>query len=92
MSEIHHINEDENVLISGTREKSAVGDSSKPKQEAGRLLCQFRQYFYRRWYFTGLGDFNACKDFTIRLIFSGRKDFIYQPLVFLRSRGFHHPP
>ncbi len=24
--EIHHINEEENVLISGTREKSAVGD------------------------------------------------------------------
>ncbi len=30
--EIHHINEEENLLISGTREKSAVGDSAKPKQ------------------------------------------------------------
>ncbi len=29
---IHHINEEENVLISGIREKSAVGDSAKPKQ------------------------------------------------------------
>jgi hypothetical protein len=32
MLEIHHINEEENVLISGTREKSAVGDSAEPKQ------------------------------------------------------------
>ena len=32
MFEIHHINEEENVLISGTREKSAVGDSTEPKQ------------------------------------------------------------
>jgi hypothetical protein len=32
MFEIHHINEEENVLISGTREKSAVGDSAEPKQ------------------------------------------------------------
>ncbi len=30
--EIHHINEEENVLISWTREKSAVGDSAEPKQ------------------------------------------------------------
>jgi hypothetical protein len=30
MLEIHHINEEENVLISGTREKSAVGDSAEP--------------------------------------------------------------
>ncbi len=30
--EIHHIYEEENVLISGTREKSAVGDSAEPKQ------------------------------------------------------------
>jgi hypothetical protein len=30
--EIHHINEEENVLISGTREKSAVGDSAEPNQ------------------------------------------------------------
>ncbi len=29
---IHHINKEENVLISGTREKSAVGDSAEPKQ------------------------------------------------------------
>jgi hypothetical protein len=28
MFEIQHINEEENVLISGTREKSAVGDSA----------------------------------------------------------------
>jgi hypothetical protein len=28
---IHHINEEENVLISGTRKKSAVGESAKPK-------------------------------------------------------------
>ncbi len=32
MFEIHHINEEENVLINGTREKSAVGDSAEPKQ------------------------------------------------------------
>jgi hypothetical protein len=30
MFEIHHINEEENELISGTREKS--GDSTEPKQ------------------------------------------------------------
>jgi hypothetical protein len=30
--EIHHIYEDLNVLISQTREKSAVGDSAEPKQ------------------------------------------------------------
>jgi hypothetical protein len=30
--EIHHINEEENMLISGNREKSAVGDSAEPKQ------------------------------------------------------------
>ena len=30
--EIHHINEEENVLISGAREKSAVGDSTEPNQ------------------------------------------------------------
>ncbi len=35
---IHHIYEDLNVLISQTREKSAVGDSAEPKQKAGRLL------------------------------------------------------
>jgi hypothetical protein len=32
MFEIQHINEEENELISGTREKSAVGDSDEPKQ------------------------------------------------------------
>ncbi len=32
MYKIHHINEEENVLISGTRGKSAVGDSAEPKQ------------------------------------------------------------
>ncbi len=32
MYKIQHINEEENVLISGTREKSAVGDSAEPKQ------------------------------------------------------------
>jgi hypothetical protein len=32
MFEIQHINEEENVLIRGTRKKSAVGDSAKPKQ------------------------------------------------------------
>jgi hypothetical protein len=30
--EIHHINKEENVLISGTREKSAVADFAEPKQ------------------------------------------------------------
>jgi hypothetical protein len=30
--EIHYIYEEKNVLISGTREKSVVGDSAKPKQ------------------------------------------------------------
>jgi hypothetical protein len=29
--EIHHIYEEQNVLISGTREKSAVGDSAEHK-------------------------------------------------------------
>jgi hypothetical protein len=29
---IHHINKEENVLISGTWEKLAVGDSAEPKQ------------------------------------------------------------
>jgi hypothetical protein len=32
MYEIQHIDEEENVLICGTREKSAVGDSAEPKQ------------------------------------------------------------
>jgi hypothetical protein len=32
MFEIQHINEEENVLITGTRDKSAVGDSAEPKQ------------------------------------------------------------
>jgi hypothetical protein len=31
MYEIQHINKEENMLISGTREKSAVGDSAGPK-------------------------------------------------------------
>jgi hypothetical protein len=30
--EIHHIYEEQNVLVSKTREKSAVGDSAEPKQ------------------------------------------------------------
>jgi hypothetical protein len=69
MFEIQHINEEENVLISGTMEKSAVGDSAEPKQQAGRLLFQSRQHFHGCWYFT------SCKDFAIRLIFTRRKDF-----------------
>jgi hypothetical protein len=32
MYEIHHINQEENVLICGKGEKSAVGDSAEPKQ------------------------------------------------------------
>jgi hypothetical protein len=32
MYKIHHINNEENVLISVNREKSAVGDSAKPNQ------------------------------------------------------------
>jgi hypothetical protein len=32
MYKIQHISEEENVLISGTREKSAVGDSAEPKR------------------------------------------------------------
>jgi hypothetical protein len=32
MLEIQHINKEESNLISGTREKSAVGDSAEPKQ------------------------------------------------------------
>jgi len=32
MFEIHHSNEEENVLISGTREKSAGGDSAEPNK------------------------------------------------------------
>jgi hypothetical protein len=32
MFAIQHINKEENVLISETREKSAVGDSAEPKQ------------------------------------------------------------
>ncbi len=87
MFKIHHINEEENVLISGTREKSAVGDSAKPKQQAGRLLFQFRQLLHERWYFTRGGDFNARKDFTIHLIFTGRKDFIIR-LIFTGRKDF----
>jgi hypothetical protein len=49
MFEIRHINEEENVLISGTREKSAVEASAEPKQYAGRLLFQFCQHFHGRW-------------------------------------------
>jgi hypothetical protein len=30
--EIHHINKEENVLISETRKESAVGDSAEPRQ------------------------------------------------------------
>jgi hypothetical protein len=30
--EIHHIYEEQNMLISETREKSAAGDSAEPKQ------------------------------------------------------------
>jgi hypothetical protein len=32
MFEIQNINEEENMLISGTREMSAVADSAEPKQ------------------------------------------------------------
>jgi hypothetical protein len=32
MYAIQHINKEENVLISGTREESAVADSAEPKQ------------------------------------------------------------
>jgi hypothetical protein len=32
MYQIQHINEEENMLISRTRKKSAVGDSAEPKQ------------------------------------------------------------
>jgi hypothetical protein len=32
MFEIQHINEEANMLISRTREKSTVGDSAEPKQ------------------------------------------------------------
>jgi hypothetical protein len=32
MYEIQHINGEENVLISGTREESAVGNFAEPKQ------------------------------------------------------------
>ncbi len=32
MFKIQHINEEENMLINGTREKSAVGDFAEPKQ------------------------------------------------------------
>ncbi len=32
MFEIQHINEEENMLISGNGEKSAVGDSAEPKK------------------------------------------------------------
>ncbi len=35
---IHHINEEENVLISGTRKESAVGDSAKPKSINSKYL------------------------------------------------------
>jgi hypothetical protein len=38
MFEIQHTNEEQNVLISGTREKSAVEDSAEHKQ--------FRQFVY----------------------------------------------
>jgi hypothetical protein len=47
----------------------------------GRLLFQLRQYF------AGRGDFNASKDFPIRLIFSGRKDFPIR-LIFSGRKDF----
>ncbi len=77
--EIHHINEEENMLISGTREKSAVGDSAKPKQQAGRLLFQFRLLFQLRQYFARRGDFQRPQGF-------------YNPPDFHWPQGFYHPP
>jgi hypothetical protein len=59
----------------GSEYKSAAGDSAEPKQLTGRLLFQFRQLFYKRGFFTRCGDFNARKDFIVRLIFSKSKDF-----------------
>jgi hypothetical protein len=85
--EIHHIYEDLNVLISHTREKSAAGNSAKPKQYAGRLLFQFRQLFYKRGFFTRRSDFNARKDSIVRLFFSKRKDFSIR-LFFSKRKDF----
>jgi hypothetical protein len=89
--ENHHINKEQNVLISGTREKSAVGDSAEHKE--GSLLFQLRQYFTRRGDFNCRKDFTiglisfTCKDFPIRLIFSGSKDFPIR-LIFSTSKDF----
>jgi hypothetical protein len=51
-----NINKEENLLISGTREKSAVADSAEPKQQAVlqrlRLLFLLRQHFHGCQYFT----------------------------------------
>jgi hypothetical protein len=45
------------------------------------LHFQFRQYF------AGSEDFNACKDFSIRLTFSTRKDFSIR-LIFSGHKDF----
>ncbi len=88
--ENHHINEEQNVLISGTREKSAVGDSA---EQAGSLLFQLCQYFTRRGDFNGRKDFTiglisfTPKDFPIRLIFSSSKDFPIR-LIFSTRKDF----
>jgi hypothetical protein len=43
-----NINKEENVLINGTREKSAVADSAEPKQKGSSSAGLRRQHFYGR--------------------------------------------
>ncbi len=76
---IHHINEEEKVLISGTREKSAVGDSA-PAETVSRLLTfpalpVFPQtlVFHQARRFQRQRGFYHPPDFT-KLHFTGRKD------------------
>jgi hypothetical protein len=54
MFEIQHINEEENMLISVTREKSAVGDSAEPKHQG---VLQRAAYF------------SCCANISMDLIF-----------------------
>jgi hypothetical protein len=52
------------------------------------LLFQSRQYFHRHGFLTRHGDFNACKDSIVRLIFSSRKDFTIR-LIFSSRKDFN---
>jgi hypothetical protein len=79
--ETYHIYEDLNESSSA---RPAAGDSSEPKQLAGRLLFQFRGFFFRRGFFTRRGDFNSRKDSIVRLSFCKSK--VFSNLLFFCKR------